>query len=78
MSVQVTRHDFVRRSRVVCKCTKCGTTTMHVPIAEADMFEAGFREHVCGTAPIPPESLALRRMLAALVDDSDDIVLDPR
>lgn len=63
---RVTRHDFRFRSRVHLSCDACGTTTIHCAIEDADLYEAGFHQHVCGGRPIPPEALAFRNMLATM------------
>lgn len=68
--VEVTRRDFVRRSRVHLRCPKCGSTTITCDIDDAEIYEAGMREHVCGAAPVPPEALALRWMLRSLAGDA--------
>jgi hypothetical protein len=63
--VAVTRTDFKRRSRVHLSCSKCGGTTVHVPMSEADIYEDGFREHLCGVmTPLDMgERPAFRRLL---------------
>ena len=47
MSHTVKRTDFVKRSRVFLSCTECGTTTTHCDIEDADIYEAGYNDHVC-------------------------------
>ena len=64
----VTRKDFVRRSRVHLSCDRCGTTTITCDIGDADLYESGLREHVCGQPQDLSERPALRRMLVSMID----------
>lgn len=69
VDVDVTRTDYVRRSKVHLRCSGCGTTTVWVPIEEAVIYEEGWREHVC--YPVAEDDVlprpAFRRLLVHMM-----------
>jgi hypothetical protein len=66
VEIIVSRYDFVNRSRVILRCSRCGTTTWHVAIEDADLYEQASREHVCGKPILTGERVAFRRLLQRL------------